>query len=69
MAAPDMGQQYIVPDTVQLLVQKERERLLQCMSEGKPAGSYKDAVEQYFAWQTQVKELEAFMSYFGVSYY
>ena len=69
MSSPTMSEQYVVPDTVRFLVQKERERIIACMNDSPASGSYKDAVEQYLAWQGQLKELEAFMSYFGVSYY
>ena len=69
MASPALLQDYVVPDSVRFLVQKERERIVACMNEGHPEGTYREAVEQYMAFKQQLAELEAFMSTFGISYF
>ncbi len=69
MAAGAIAEPYVIPDAVQFLVQKERERIIAQMDSATDNCSYKAAVEQYLAWREQLKQVEDFMSHFGISYY
>lgn len=69
MSTAPQAEPYPIPDAIQYLVQKERERIIAQLDQ--PAGdtSFKAAVEQYMAWKQQLAELESFMSHFGISFY
>ena len=69
MAAPDLSSPYVIPDSVQLVVQKERERIIECMKSPVDGRNYQQAAEQLLYWQKALAEVEDFMSHFGISYY